>query len=177
MQPAEQRDIEAWLAELSVIVAKRADDEFSETLRLESYASRLRQYPADVAKSALLDRTWKFWPAWEELEKVCEALTSPRKAMLSALQNPQKEPEPQEPRVTAEKAADILSKAGFTAKRAAAVNRAPMAKSMQEAEEKAESKRVPHWTEGADPDGPEMQRLRKARAENKLMNPSKGDAA
>lgn len=83
--PADARGVEAWLAELSVIVAKRQEDEFTESLRLEAYASRLRQYPADVARAAVLDHPWKFWPAWAELEAVCNQLVAPRRAMLSAM--------------------------------------------------------------------------------------------
>ena len=79
------RDIEAWLAELSVIVAKRQDDEFTEALRLETYAGLLSRYPADVVRAAVLGRTWPFWPSWYELEAVCEQLAAPRRAMLRSL--------------------------------------------------------------------------------------------
>lgn len=88
LTPAPQREIEAWLAELSVIVAKRQGDEFEESLRVAAYASRLAAYPADVAREALLGRTWKFWPCWEELSKVCNQLASPRKHMELALGKP-----------------------------------------------------------------------------------------
>jgi hypothetical protein len=83
--PSSQRTIEEWVAELSVITARRADDEFGEALRLNAYATRLQDYPADVARAALLDRTWKFFPTWAELKAVCEELQAPRRAMLSAL--------------------------------------------------------------------------------------------
>jgi len=92
--PAPKRKIEQWLAELSVISAKRADDAASEALRVEAYAARLSRYPADVVKAALLDRPWKFWPTWAELERVCEELSSPRRAMMSALRaGPKREEE------------------------------------------------------------------------------------
>ena len=108
-QPAPSRAVEGWLAELSVITAKRADDEFSETLRLEAYASRLRRYPADVAREAILGRTWKFWPSWAELEQVCENLSAPRKAMIRALGAETRETYGEErERVTAEAAARIM---------------------------------------------------------------------
>ena len=96
MTPSPVRQVEAWLAELSVIVAKRQDDDLNETLRLEAYASRLSRYPADVVRSVLLGRTYKFWPTWQELEIECEKLIAPRKNMLLALQNwkePKHEPE------------------------------------------------------------------------------------
>lgn len=86
--PADVRSVEGWLAELSVICAKRQDDEFSEALRIEAYASRLRQYPADVARSAVLGKSWKFWPTWAELESECEKLAAPRRTMIAALRRP-----------------------------------------------------------------------------------------
>lgn len=93
MIPAPPRMIEEWLAELSVITAKRADDDFSEELRLTAYTNRLAEYPADIVRHALLVHTWKFWPTWSELSDVCELLTSKRRAMIKALRNPSKNPE------------------------------------------------------------------------------------
>lgn len=101
------RQVEEWLAELSVIVAKRADDEFSEALRLNAYASRLARYPADVVRNVLLSQTYRFWPAWEELEKRCEALTSPRRNMIAALERGPEPPEPERRPATAEEQARI----------------------------------------------------------------------
>lgn len=85
MLNADSRDIEGWLAELSVIVIKRREDEFDEELRLEAYASRLRRYPTDVVCSAILAHTWRYWPSWAELEAICEQLAGPRRAMLRSL--------------------------------------------------------------------------------------------
>jgi len=93
--PAPVRAIEAWLAELSVIVSRRPDDQFTEALRAQAYSSRLARYPADVARHAVLVKTWRFWPSWEELEKVCEAMVAPRNAMIMAIQRyeaPKEEP-------------------------------------------------------------------------------------
>ena len=94
LTPAPRREIEAWLAELSVIVAKRQDDEFSEELRLSAYASRLSQYPADVVRAVLLTQTYKFWPSWDELERRLKALASPRLHMIAALERGMAPPEP-----------------------------------------------------------------------------------
>jgi len=94
LTPAPTRQIEGWLAELSVIVAKRADDEFAEELRVTAYASRLSRYPADVVRSVLLKNTYRFFPTWDELEKRCEALTSPRRHMIAALERGPAPPEP-----------------------------------------------------------------------------------
>ena len=94
MTPAPIREIEGWLAELSVIVARRPDDAFAEELRVSAYASRLSRYPADVVRHVLHRLTYKFWPSWDELEKRCEAMTGPRRHMIAALE---RGPEPQEP--------------------------------------------------------------------------------
>lgn len=176
--PADQESVEAWLAELSVIVPRRQDDEFTETLRLEAYASRLRQYPADVAHHAVLGETWKFWPSWNELEAVCKRLVAPRKHMLKALENPASPEKPQpEDRVTADRAADILEQAGFTPKRFNMAKNNRMATTFDDLERDKTEERVPHWTETVDPNGPEMEELRKARDANPLVREARESAA
>lgn len=94
MTPAPLRQIEAWIAQLSVTCAKRKDDAFSEELRLVEYSQRLSRYPADVARAALLDQSYQFFPTWVELEKFCDAMTAPRRQMIAALE---RGPEPEEP--------------------------------------------------------------------------------
>ena len=100
--PPDKRQIEEWLAELSVIVAKRADDQFAEALRLEAYASRLAAYPADVVKTVLRDVTYKFWPTWDELQQKCEMLSSPRRNMIAALERHKPQPPEEERRAATE---------------------------------------------------------------------------
>jgi hypothetical protein len=95
MTPAPLRQIEAWLAELSVLVAKRQGDEMEEGLRLTAYASRLSRYPADVARAVTVGSTYRFWPTWEEMEKRCEAMTGPRRQMIAALERGPAPPEPE----------------------------------------------------------------------------------
>ena len=107
MTPAPVRVIEAWLAELSVIVARRPDDAFADELRVSVYSSRLSRFPADVARSVLVDYSYKFWPTWEELEKRCTALTAPRAQMIAALERGPAQPEPQRREPTAEERARI----------------------------------------------------------------------
>lgn len=85
--PAPERQIEEWLAELSVITRRKQDDDITERLRLAAYSSRLAEYPADVAREALLRHNWLFFPAWAELREVCEKLAAPRRAMLWHLKN------------------------------------------------------------------------------------------
>jgi hypothetical protein len=156
MSPAETRDIEGWLAELSVIVARRPGDDFSEELRLTAYASRLRDYPADVVREALLSRTWKFWPTWEELKIACEALVAPRRLMIAALVHGS----------TPDHRRDVSAEEKQRAQKVAAEYLAMCAEQDKKAHER---KRVPHWSENAAPDDPHWAALRKARAENALI--------
>jgi hypothetical protein len=146
LTPAPQREIEAWLAELSVIVVRRAQGEFDEALRLEAYAGRLRAFPADVARAAVLGRSWQFWPSWAELEAECNRLASPRRAMLAALERPLGAPEP--PRI----APDDAAKDRFRREIEAFEQRA-----------KPHEPRLPHWSETAAPDDPRWAEVRRAR--------------
>lgn len=84
MTPAAQSTLEGWIAELAVIAPRRADEEFTGALKLQAYASRLKQYPADVANEALRNHPWKFFPSWFELEEVCERLSKHRGEMVAA---------------------------------------------------------------------------------------------
>lgn len=176
--PAEKTEIEGWLAELSVLVARRPGDEFSESLRLEAYSSRLFQYPADIAREAVLGKTWKFWPTWEELERVCDQLYAPRKHMMAACLNPSPAAEqiPSEPRVSGDKAEEICADLGFTPKRFGRVQKQPLAQSVSELRDVKQEAR-PHWSDTAKPDDPRWDELRRARSQNELMNPRKVEAA
>jgi hypothetical protein len=174
MEPAPVGMIEGWLAELSVIVARKKDDEFGETLRIEAYASRLRAYPADVAKGALLGRVWRFWPSWAELADLCDSMVMERQHMLSAAYRLIKPAPPAPPEqvnniVKREAAAEIMESAGFTVRRMEAVKAAPMARTMDEAEHRATSARVPHWSETATQGDPRWEMLRKSRIASGLI--------
>lgn len=80
--------IEAWLAELSVITAKRQDDDMTESLRLRVYTERLVPYPADIVRHALLGVTWHFWPTWDALKRYCDKQNEERQALVRALDRP-----------------------------------------------------------------------------------------
>jgi hypothetical protein len=101
------RKIEEWLAELSVIVARRQDDAFADELRVSVYSARLSRFPADVVRSVLIDQTYKFWPTWEELEKRCIVQTAPRIQMIAALERGPVPDEPKRREPTAEERARI----------------------------------------------------------------------
>ena len=91
--PASVVQIENWLAELSVLTAGRGPDGISAELLVTAFSSRLSQYPADVVRHALLRESWKWFPSWAELERVCEAKSGPRRQMIAALAKPAPEPE------------------------------------------------------------------------------------
>ena len=65
-------------------------------------------------------------------------------------------------RVSGDAAAAILERAGFTPRRIEAVRAAPMARSLDEAVERAAP--PPHWSETAAPDDPKWSALRASRA-------------
>lgn len=93
-QSAPQRAIEGWLVELSAITAGKGPDGVDADILLTAYSSRLSTYPADIVRDVLLGKTWKWFPTWEELEKICEAKSSPRRHMIAALSKPPLDPEP-----------------------------------------------------------------------------------
>ena len=103
--PAPTRQIEEWLAELSVISASRSREEMESALMINAYASRLGEYPADVVRSALIVQSWKWWPTWDELRSYCEAKAGPRRRMILALQHPERPAEPEMRPATAEEKA------------------------------------------------------------------------
>jgi hypothetical protein len=86
LTPAPQEAIEQWLAELAVISAKRADDGFTEELRLTAYARRLAEYPADLVRHVLLEMRWKFFPTWHELAEHLDAMKARREYEIRAVQ-------------------------------------------------------------------------------------------
>lgn len=100
--PPPIRAVEDWLAELSVLTAGRGREGVSAALMINAYSSRLARYPADVVRSALLVKTWKWFPDWAELESECERLAAPRRQMIAALMQPAPEPEPNRRPPTAE---------------------------------------------------------------------------
>jgi len=130
MTPAPMRKIEEWIARLSVTCAKRRDDDFSEELRVVEYASRLSRYPADVVQNVLLHHSYQFFPTWAELEGRCEAMTSPRRQMIQALERgPEQKPEPRREPTAEEKAriqklVDEMFPSRSKAEREAAVEKA-----------------------------------------------------
>jgi hypothetical protein len=155
LTPAPIREIEGWLAELSVIVARRPQEEVDEAVRLTAYSSRLASYPADVARHALLGLTWKFWPTWSELAEVCDGLASTRRVMIAAAERTPHEPNTESEPVDRSKVYEIGE-------------RYLSEKTAEDRRNRKADERKPHWSETALPDDPRWQMLRKARAEAKL---------
>ena len=82
MVPPTVEQCEAWLAELSVIAPSRAEGEMTGALKLQAYVRRLRGYPADIVRSVLLERAWRFFPSWAELAGFCESAAKDRRELL-----------------------------------------------------------------------------------------------
>lgn len=88
-------------------------------------------------------------------------------AYRERMQEAEKERNRQSARIDASKAKSIVESAGFTPERIAALRASPMATTFEEAEAARELPRE-HWSERADPDGPEWKALRAGRAANIL---------
>lgn len=161
LTPAPVREIEGWLAELSVIVARRPQEAMDEALRLTAYASRLSLYPADVARAALLDQRWQFWPTWDDLAAVCDAMVTKRRHIVAALRGSNEGEHPAARRLVPPEERERIHEMGarYLAEKAAEDARAQRAA------------RVPHWSETAAPDDPRFAELRRARAASPISSP------
>lgn len=85
MTAAPRERIIGWLAELSVRIIRRPQDEFSDGLTIEVYSRELTRYPADVVRGALFSG-WRYWPALDaELLPRCERLVAARRAAIARL--------------------------------------------------------------------------------------------
>lgn len=83
--PPADDQMEVWLAELDMIAPRRASSSNDDDLRMQAYINRLKDYPADVVREALLSRAWRFFPSWFELQEVCDELTAHRRAVRAEL--------------------------------------------------------------------------------------------
>lgn len=95
--PIDEDRLEKWIAELSVISARREKSEADSALMVEAYVARLKPFPADVVRAALFEARWKFWPTWSELSAEIDRLMAPRAVMRAALEGG-KAYEPPEPK-------------------------------------------------------------------------------
>ncbi len=113
MTPASEATIVGWIGELSVISPKRKGSEFEAALLIKAYADRLAKYPADIVKAVMVDRSWKWFPSWDELRTACEVLLGPRKVIRKALEDAGQPAEPKSERVQADRVAEILAEVGL----------------------------------------------------------------
>ena len=91
LAPASAAELEEWLAELSVITAQRQKAPGEGDLQLMALQDRLLGYPRCVARAALLERSYQFFPTWAEIEVNAVELNAPFEKMKRALR-----PEPVE---------------------------------------------------------------------------------
>lgn len=87
MAPADEGDMEIWVAELTLVTARRNTSEAESELFLTAYTSRLKAYPGDIVRQTLKDWDGKWFPTWGELKEILEARTAPRVAIRAALAN------------------------------------------------------------------------------------------
>lgn len=143
------------------------------------FAKALADYPAWACARAL-DKwasTMHRRPTPAELVILAERELQPFNAELTRRERRAKEEQEEAERsrrdlVTPEAAARILAEFGMDDARRAAVKRFPQARSIEEAQQQAQEalEAGSHWSDRADPDGPEWRALRAARAKNPLMN-------
>lgn len=117
MTPAEQDQVDEWLAMTQAACARRPASEETAEVVLSLYSAAMRQYPADVARAACMHfatkRGTNWFPALGELLEVADRMALPRQMMLATLRNPPKEAgqpfvrEPADVRKT--KAAEIMA--------------------------------------------------------------------
>lgn len=101
--------IEGWLAELHGICAARGNDEIGHRVSLAGYAKRLRDYPVDVVRYVLLEKTWKWFPDWHDMKLEADALMSERKVLVESLRTAEPA-KPAKPELTAEERAAWVEK-------------------------------------------------------------------
>ena len=113
-------------------------------------------------------------PTPADIRNRAAAWVDQRKPRAPALPPP---PPPKRDVVSAEAAQRILHEKGYTDAKFDLVRRFPTAPSMAEAERMAAAPVSRHWTDTADPDGPEMRALRAARDANPLIQAAREAAA
>lgn len=77
------------LTQLRLLKARtKSRPDADQTLTAAAYGDWLAEYPADVAQAACEEwaRGMVFWPAWADLQRICDRLVSKRVAIRRALQ-------------------------------------------------------------------------------------------
>lgn len=95
LDPTPEKWVEAWLVDLESITATRRRDGFANDVALAAYVSRVKSYPPDAVRHALVTTRWHWFPSWAELADCLDASVSGRRAMARALR---REPEQKDER-------------------------------------------------------------------------------
>jgi hypothetical protein len=85
MAPASNADMELWIAELSLITAKRNTSDAAAELLLTAYTTRLANYPGDIVRETLQTWAGKWFPTWGELKEILDARVAERGTIQTAL--------------------------------------------------------------------------------------------
>lgn len=86
--PAPTETVEDWLMALQAATAGARRSDEGSAVALELYASAIRQYPADIAKSVCVHfaTTSKWFPALAEIVQRCDELYDERKRIMAELE-------------------------------------------------------------------------------------------
>ena len=137
----------------------------------------LRDLPAWAIENAFNDwmRAHPRRPSPAEIVILAERALQPIKDEIAerkkqAARIEEERAERQRNKLSHEEADAICARAGYTPKHLEAVSRARMTRDRADLERVAEEQaKQPHWTETVAPDSPQMDALRKSRAENPLV--------
>lgn len=123
----------------------------------EAWARTMTRRPSPGEIVILADRELK--PIADELRRRDDAK---REEEAWKREESRRQPSPEE-------ATRILEERGFTPARMDAIRKDPMALTFAEAEARQDDTSARHWSDAADPDGPEWRALRAARAANPII--------
>lgn len=167
LTPPTEGMLRAWLAELSILLPMRAGEAGEQDLRLRAYSDRLRPYPADIVRAALLDRVWSFWPSWAELHPVLETCMATRRSAVAEVRAAALPPAAEVVPVRDEPAKDRAARRATAAEIMAGFARgrrvAPQGPHAPVQEAGEAPSRLAHWTQTALSDDPRWAVLREAR--------------
>ena len=87
MAPASIADTGKWLAELSLVSARKATGDDESAALIAAYHDRLKAYPGDVVRETLKSWRGKWFPTWGELADILDGRIAGRRAIVAAIQN------------------------------------------------------------------------------------------
>lgn len=87
MAPASIADTGKWLAELSLVTARKATGDDESAALIAAYHDRLKAYPGDVVRETLKSWRGKWFPTWGELADILDGRIAGRRAIVAAIQN------------------------------------------------------------------------------------------